>query len=82
MRFYWQTRASVRADSWNLQFAVVVDGQVVGACDLGAEHVPGLRQFKTGSWLGREFQAQGLGKEFRMAALSLGFDGLGGGGTR
>jgi RimJ/RimL family protein N-acetyltransferase len=77
LRFYWQTRASVRPDSWNLQFAVLVEDQVVGACDLGAEHFAALRQFKTGSWLGREFQAQGLGKEFRMAALTLGFDGLG-----
>jgi RimJ/RimL family protein N-acetyltransferase len=77
MRFYWQTRASVRPDSWNLQFAVVVEGQAVGACDLGAEHFSTLRQFTTGSWLGRGFQGHGLGKEFRMAALTLGFDGLG-----
>jgi RimJ/RimL family protein N-acetyltransferase len=77
MRFYWQTRASVRPDSWNLQFAVILDGQVAGACDVGAEHFATLRQFTTGSWLGREFQGQGLGKEFRTAALTLGFDGLG-----
>jgi RimJ/RimL family protein N-acetyltransferase len=77
LRFYWQTRASVRPDSWNLQFAVVVEGQAVGACDLGAEHFSTLRQFTTGSWLGRGFQGRGLGREFRMAALTLGFDGLG-----
>lgn len=74
MRLYWQTRASVRPDSWNLQFAVVVDEQVVGACDIGAEHFAALRQFTTGSWLGREFQGRGLGKEFRMAALTLGYE--------
>ena len=34
-------------------------------------------QFTTGSWLGREFQGRGFGKEFREAALALGFDGLG-----
>jgi RimJ/RimL family protein N-acetyltransferase len=77
MRFYWQTRAAVRPDSWNLQFAVLVDGEVVGACDVRAEHFPTLRQFTTGSWLGREFQGRGLGKEFRTAVLTLGFDGLG-----
>ena len=77
MRFYWRTRASARPESWNLQFAVTVDGDVVGACDVGAEAFAALRQFTTGSWLGREFQGQGLGKEFRMAALTLGFDGLG-----
>jgi RimJ/RimL family protein N-acetyltransferase len=77
LRFYWHTRSSVRPDSWNLQFAVLVDGSVVGMCDLGAEHFATMRQFTTGSWLGRTFQRQGLGKEFRTAALTLGFDGLG-----
>ena len=77
VRFYWRTRASVQPESWNLQFAVVVEDEVVGMCDLMAEHFSALRQFTTGSWLGREFQGKGLGKEFRMAALTLGFDGLG-----
>lgn len=77
MRFYARTRAEVRAAAWNLQFAVIVDGEIVGACDLSAESFPELRQFTTGSWLGREFQGRGLGKEFRQAALALGFDGLG-----
>jgi RimJ/RimL family protein N-acetyltransferase len=77
MRFYWRTRSSVRPEAWNLQFAVIVDDGVVGMCDLGAEHFAVMRQFTTGSWLGREFQGQGLGKEFRMAALTLGFDALG-----
>ncbi len=77
MRFYARTRAEVRPASWNLQFAVVVDGEVVGACDLMATDFPVLRQFTTGSWLGREFQGRGLGKEMRVAALTLGFDGLG-----
>ena len=76
MRFYWRTRSSVRPDAWNLQFAVLVDGRVVGMCDLMAENFGALRQFTTGSWLGRAFQGQGLGKEFRTAALTLGFDGL------
>ena len=61
MRFYARTRADVRPAAWNLQFAVVVDDQVVRACDLIAQSVPELRQFTTGSWLGREFQGSGLG---------------------
>ena len=79
VRFYARTRAELRPDSWSLQFAVLVDGEVVGACDLMAESFPQLRQFTTGSWLGQEFQGRGIGKEFRQAALALGFDGLGGG---
>ena len=76
LRFYWHTRSSVRPEAWNLQFAVLVDGVVVGMCDLSAERFDVLRQFSTGSWLGREHQGKGLGKEFRAAALTLGFDGL------
>jgi RimJ/RimL family protein N-acetyltransferase len=77
VRFYARTRADVRPEAWNLQFAVVVDGEVVGACDLIAQSFPDLRQFTTGSWLGREFHGRGLGKEFRQAALALGFEGFG-----
>jgi RimJ/RimL family protein N-acetyltransferase len=77
LRFYWRTRSSVRPEAWTLQFAVLVDGDVVGMCDLSAERFDVLRQFTTGSWLGREHQGRGLGKEFRAAALTLGFDGLG-----
>jgi RimJ/RimL family protein N-acetyltransferase len=77
MRFYWQNRVAARPESWTLQFGVVVDGEVVGACDVGGDHFPSLREVTTGSWLGREFQGRGLGKEFRMAALTLAFDGFG-----
>ena len=77
MRFYWRSRADTQPESWRLLHAVIVDGAVVGACDLFATDFPVLRQFETGSWLGRKFQGRGLGKEMRMAALTLGFDGLG-----
>ena len=77
MRFYARTRAEVRPAAWSLQFAVIADDHVIGLCDLMAESFPELRQFTTGSWLGREFQGRGFGKEFREAALALGFDGLG-----
>jgi RimJ/RimL family protein N-acetyltransferase len=77
MRFYARTRSETRPAAWNLQFAVTVDDQVVGACDVMATDFSALRQFTTGSWLGREFQGHGIGKEMRMAALTLGFDGLG-----
>ncbi len=36
-----------------------------------------LRTVKTGSWLGRQYQGQGLGKEMRAAILHLAFEGLG-----
>jgi len=76
MRFYWSSRADTRPDSWRLLHAVLHDGAVIGATDLIAADFPKLRQFTTGSWLGREFQGRGHGKELRYAALTLGFDGL------
>lgn len=73
--FYWKSRIA-RPESWNLMFAVLVDGEVVGASSLGAEGFPVNRWFETGSWLGRRHQGKGLGKELRSASLHLGFLGF------
>ena len=78
MQFYWRCRAELSPTSWNLILAVLVDGEVVGSTGLMATDFPVLRQFETGSWLGREFQGRGIGKEMRAATLQLGFDGFGG----
>jgi RimJ/RimL family protein N-acetyltransferase len=77
LRFYWKSRAETWPDSFRLLCAVIVDAQVVGASDVFAVDFPVLRQFETGSWLGRAYQGEGLGKEMRLASLTLGFDGLG-----
>ena len=77
MQFHWRCRADTSPAGWRIPLAVLVDGEVVGAGDLAAAHFPQLRQFETGSWLGREYQGRGLGKELRLATLALGFDGLG-----
>jgi len=78
LRFYWSTRATTSPERFRLMFAVIVEGTVVGASDVAADDFATVRQFETGSWLGREFQGVGLGKELRMASLTLGFDGLDG----
>ena len=65
------------AASWNINFAAIVDGTVVGTSGLIAGDFARLRQFETGSWLGREYQGLGLGKEMRIATLTLGFLGFG-----
>lgn len=77
LRFHWRCRADARRDSFRLPLAVIVNGDVAGASELAADDFPVLRQVTTGSWLGREFQGQGLGKELRLATLALGFDGFG-----
>lgn len=77
LRFYWSARARCRPESWSLEHAVIVDGVAVGACGIRADDFGHLGEVTTGSWLGLEYQGRGLGREMRMAALALGFDGLG-----
>ena len=77
MQYYWRCRAELTSESWSINFAVIVDGRVIGSTGLGAKNYPVLREFETGSWLGLEHQGKGFGKEFRQACLHLGFAGLG-----
>ena len=72
LEFYWRNRFA-EPGSWNLLFAVIVDGEVVGSTNLGAVGFPVKRWFETGSWLGLAHQGQGLGRELRVATLHLGF---------
>lgn len=73
LQFHWRSRAEISPSGWRVPFAVITDGVVVGSTDLAAEDFLLLRQFETGSWLGREYQGQGLGKELRIATLAVGF---------
>lgn len=75
-RFYWQSRAETTPASWNLNFAVLEDDQVVGSTSMIANAFPAVRAFETGSWLGRRFQGRGVGTEMRVASLHLGFLGF------
>jgi RimJ/RimL family protein N-acetyltransferase len=77
MQWYWRCRAEVSPSRFHLELGVLVDGRPVGATSLRAEHFPSLRQFESGSWLGREHQGRGIGTEMRRATLHLGFEGLG-----
>ncbi len=79
VRYYWRCRAETYCEHWDLNFAAMDHrGQVVGMCTLHADRFPTLRTASTGSWLGRAFHRQGLGREMRHAALNLLFAGLGG----
>ena len=77
LQFQWRWRGEVSAEAWMLNFAVSVDGQIVGSTGFITRDFPTLRTFETGSWLGREFQGRGIGKEMRTANLQLGFLGFG-----
>ena len=77
MQWYWRCRAETSTSRFHLPLAVIVDGRPAGTTSLDATDFPVLRQFESGSWLGREFQGRKLGIELRHATLHLGFEGLG-----
>lgn len=77
VQFQWNARASLTPEKWQLPFAVVVDGEVVGAQDVFATDFNKRRVARTGSWLGRPHQGTGIGTEARRAILFLIFEGLG-----
>lgn len=77
MQFYWRCRAELSPAKWNIPLAVLVEGAVVGTTGLITHDFQVLRTFETGSWLGREHQGAGIGKEMRIATLHLGFLGFG-----
>jgi RimJ/RimL family protein N-acetyltransferase len=76
-QFWWRQRAEWSAEKWSYSGAIFVDGHVVGVQGMLADHFAAVRSVETGSWLGRAFQGQGLGKEMRQAVLHLAFEGLG-----
>ncbi len=73
----WSLRARWAAGSWELAFAVHLDGQIIGTQAVSADRFAIRRQVGTGSWLGRAYQGRGLGTQMRAAVLALAFDGLG-----
>jgi RimJ/RimL family protein N-acetyltransferase len=79
LRYLWRCRAETTSQQWHLNLAAHDrDGQLIGLCSLDAEEFPTRRTATTGSWIGRQFQGQGLGREMRQAALHLLFVGLNG----
>ncbi|HEX4679749.1 MAG TPA: GNAT family N-acetyltransferase [Gaiellaceae bacterium] len=66
-----------RPDDWCLNLIVFNRGRPAGVQSVRSERFGEQRTVDTGSWLGREFQGQGLGTEMRAAALYLAFEGLG-----
>ena len=77
LQWHWNQWAWWQPGRWNLEFVVVMDGVVVGTQGIGSREFPVRREVTTGSWLGRQFQRQGIGTEMRTAVLHFAFHGLG-----
>ena len=76
VRHYWMQWSTFTANQWSLPFAVFDRGTLVGVQGAMATDFPVARSFLTGSWLGRDYQGRGLGREMRAAILHLCFAGL------
>ncbi len=77
MQHYWRARGAFAPEQWFLNLMVEWDGHPIGAQSIDAERFAVFRTVHTGSWLGREYQGRGFGKEMRAAVLGFAFDGLG-----
>lgn len=77
MQYWWSTRANWKPEAWTLDFGVWQDGLLVGTQGLRADNFRVMREIGTGSWLGRAYQGQGIGKQMRAAVLAFAFDHLG-----
>jgi RimJ/RimL family protein N-acetyltransferase len=77
LQYHWGCRARWSEKSWDLNFVVVVDGKIVGSQGIAATNFGILRTMETGSWLGLEFQGQGIGKAMRSAVVDFAFEHLG-----
>jgi RimJ/RimL family protein N-acetyltransferase len=60
-------------ENWSLNLLVFLDGQPTGSQSIEGEKFRSSRTVRTGSWLGKRFQRQGLGTEMRTAVLELAF---------
>ena len=74
---WWGARAHWSVDDWGFTGAVFVEGRPVGVQGMFAKKFRIVRSVESGSWLGKEYQGRGLGREMREAMLHLAFAGLG-----
>lgn len=74
--FHRAQLAAFAPGAWSLPLVVFHRGQPVGIQSVAAERFAETRRVSTGSWLGKDWQGQGLGTEMRAAVLHLAFGGL------
>lgn len=77
MQHHWGLRANWKPEEWSCNFAVVVDGRIVGSQAVGASQFATLREALTGSFLFLPEQGHGIGTEMRSTVLHFLFEGLG-----
>ena len=79
----YSQRGRIGPDSWYLMLAVFTkdddggEGKLIGMQDVSAESWQALGTVTSGSWLRRDAQGKGCGKEMRAAMLMWAFDHFG-----
>ena len=76
LQYHWRLRGEWQPASWRLELGVWADGHAGGAQAISGDGFAEHRTVSTGSWLGRDFQGKGYGKEMRSAVIAFAFDYL------
>jgi RimJ/RimL family protein N-acetyltransferase len=74
--YYWQMRAAFSPQTWTLDLAVRVAGELVGVQGVSTRNYLVTRTGETGSWLVGSRQGAGIGTRMRQAICALLFDHL------
>ena len=77
LRYHWARRSATTTEKWDLAFAVLLDGRVVGYQAIHTSEFPVLHEVHTGSYLARQVQGGGVGTRMRALVLELSFGDLG-----
>jgi RimJ/RimL family protein N-acetyltransferase len=77
LRYHWVRRSATVPEKWDLAFAVLLNGRVVGSQAVHTNEFPVLREVHTGSYLARDIQGGGVGTRMRAMVLELAFAGFG-----
>ncbi|MDQ0851175.1 RimJ/RimL family protein N-acetyltransferase [Arthrobacter sp. B3I9] len=76
-QWYWRCRANMSPQEWTLLLGIWHEGDFLGCQDVAAKDFATLRTVSTGSWLRRDVQGRGFGREMRAAVALYAFDWLG-----
>lgn len=73
LRYHWGRRSATAPEKWDLAFAVLLEGRVVGSQAVHTSEFPVLREVHTGSYLAKHVQGGGVGTRMRAMVLELSF---------
>jgi RimJ/RimL family protein N-acetyltransferase len=74
--YYWSSRAANTVEGWSLELVVRHQGRIVGIQAFAATDYLVTRTGETGSWLGLDYQHQGIGTHMRQTMCGFLFDHL------